>query len=117
LFSFFILSFFLPKISKIVADGLYFPPIPFGVTVFEKLAVAAVKSAGAPRMFDRTPVLLGSSGYLPDIGNQAIEIAAVGASDTLAKSPNQFFLIITPVISISYESGFSFFDFLRDHQG
>ncbi len=49
------------------------------VAIFQESAVTAVETTGAPGMFDRAPVLFRSSCYFMDIGDQAVEVAAVYA--------------------------------------
>ena len=75
-FSLFFGSF---QILKGVAHLVHFFPVAFGIAIFQELAVAAVKTAGSSRVFDRTPVLFRSAGDLTDVGDQSVEVSAVHA--------------------------------------
>ena len=65
------------QILKGVAYFVRFLPVAFGIAIFQELAVAAVKTAGSSRVFDRTPVLFRSAGDLTDVGDQSVEVSTV----------------------------------------
>ena len=54
-----------------------------GVAIGCESSIPLVWSAHAKRMFDRTPVLLGTAGCFPGVGNDPVRIAAVRAIQLL----------------------------------
>ena len=67
----------MSQIAEIPAQLLKPVLIFLVVTIVEKLMIAFVHDAKFPSMFDGTPVLFRSARYFLDIGNQAVEVAAI----------------------------------------
>ena len=67
------------KIVKIAANAFNLVSISFCIAIVDEITVAAMQFFYAPGMFDRAPELLGSSRDFLDIGDQTVEVAAIGA--------------------------------------